>query len=183
MRANLKRSGEVALGARRRRRGRRARSGAHRRLSGPTRATRAESRPTGRAELPSRATGSAKPPRAAARSPGALVVEHHPVVMVVAGPHDDGTGKEHDRENEDDAGDDDDPRGGRVERGRLDPRRRRGGDRMLRGCRFRYFTHPFIVPGRQSSQRHSDNKLAENWCRAFVAYRMRRARRSRRAPG
>jgi hypothetical protein len=54
-------------------------------------------------------------------------------MVVVAGPNDDGTGKERDREDEDDAGDDDHPRRGRVERGRLDPRWRRGGDMMRHG--------------------------------------------------
>jgi hypothetical protein len=55
------------------------------------------------------------------------------VVVVVARPHDYGTGEEYDRQDEDDAGDDDHPRRGHIERGRLDPLWRRGGDSSRHG--------------------------------------------------
>jgi hypothetical protein len=150
------------LGARRQTAG--SRSGGRRRLAGPTGTSRASewaartTRPAGErwgstagttrsareAGLP-RSVSHRRAPRATrpAGSEHAVVI----VVAVVVVPEDYGAGKEYDRQDENDPGDNHHPRCGRVEPGWLGPWRRRrsrgDGSRLVR--RFGCFAHTLNI--------------------------------------
>jgi hypothetical protein len=141
------------LGARRRTAG--SRSGGRRQLAGATGTTRsaerrrshARSGRSGReAGLP-RSVPHRRAPRASrtARSEHAVVG----VITAVVMPENYGAGKEYDRQDENDPGDNHNPRRGRVEPGRLGPRRwrrwRRCGDGSRLGRGFGCFTHALNI--------------------------------------
>jgi hypothetical protein len=117
------------------------------RTTGTAGERRGSTRSAGEAGLP-RSVPHRRPTRAT-RAPRTVWPEH-PVVMVVAVvvSEDDRAGKEYDRQDEYDPGDDHNPRCGRVQPGRLGPRRRRWrswGDGGRPGRGFGCFAHALNI--------------------------------------
>jgi hypothetical protein len=117
-----------------------------------------------------RSAGLPRPvPRRAPRTTRTAGSEDAVVIAValVVVPQDYGAGKEYDRQDEHDPGDNHHPRCGRVEPGWLGPRRRRGrrscGDGSRRGRGFGCFAHALrILPRPITAITRSGNKLAVN---------------------
>jgi hypothetical protein len=138
-----------------------SRSDARRQLAGATGTSRAREwaarpvGPAGEGRRRRRARGEAGLPRTVAhrrRAPRATrtVGFEHAVVMAMAVvPEDHGAGKEYDRQDEDDPGDNHHPRRGRIEPRRLGPWRRRGrrscGDGSRLGRMFGCFAHTLNI--------------------------------------
>ena len=130
-----------------------SRSDARWQLAGATGTSRARewaARPVGPAGKGRRrrcARGEAGLPRTVAtRTTG---FEHAVVMAMAVVPEDHGAGKEYDRQDENDPGDDHDPRRDRIEPRRLGPRRRRGrrscGDGSRLGRMFGCFAHALNI--------------------------------------
>jgi len=120
-------------------------------------------RSAGEAGLPRPVPWRAPRATRTAGSEGAVVI----AVALVVVPEDYGAGKEYDRQDEYDPGDNHHPRCGRVEPGGLGPRRRRErrscGDGSRRGRGFGCFAHALrILPRPITAITRSGNKLAVN---------------------
>ena len=167
------------LGARRRAAGSRSRG--RRQLAGATGTTRSARE----AGLP-RFVPHRRAPRASrtARSEHAVVG----VITAVVMPENYGAGKEYDRQDENDPGDNHNPRRGRVELGRLGPRRwrrwrrwRRCGDGSRLGRGFGCFTHTLNIAPTYNRR----NEFRQQTCceSRRGTYRMTRSPALGRAPG
>jgi hypothetical protein len=162
---------EISLSARlgvRRRGG--SRRGGRRQLAGATRSRRASRSAVRRRRHHARSAGVARLPRAITRrrTPRRrrpIRFEHAMVeVVTVVMPKDHGAGKEYDRQDENDPGDDHDPRRGHIKAGRLD---RSWGHGSLRdgsrpGRRFGRFSHALTIAQLVPAVTGFGEKLAVN---------------------
>ncbi len=131
-----------------------SRSDARRQLAGATGTSRAREW-AARPVRPAGARGEAGLPRTVARrrraprATRAAGFEHAVVMAMAVVPEDHGAGKEYDRQDENDPGDDHDPRRDRIEPRRLGPRRwrrrRSRGDGSRLGRGFGRFSHALNI--------------------------------------